>query len=46
MSTIKNNFRTWNSTITPQPNQFLDILIPYDDSLKIGNKFLMSGRAW
>lgn len=46
MSTIKGNFRTWNSTITPQPNQFLDILIPYDNSLKIGNKFLMSGRAW
>lgn len=46
MSTIKNNFRTWNGTITPLPNQFLDVLLPYNADLTIGKKFLFSRRAW
>ena len=46
IGSIKNNFRTWNGTITPLPNQFLDMLIPYEPDLEIGKKFLMSGRAW
>lgn len=46
MSTIKNNFRTWNGTITPLPNQFLDVLLPYNTDITIGKKFLFSQRAW
>lgn len=46
MSTIKNNFRTWNSTITPLPNQFLDLITPYIADIKLGQKFLIDSRAW
>lgn len=45
-STVKNNFRTWNSMITPQPNQFLDAILPANEEIKIGQRFLLSGRAW
>lgn len=45
-SSIKNNFRTWNATITPQPNQYLDMLIPLQKDITIGAKFLISERAW
>lgn len=46
MSVIKNNFRTWNSTITPQSNQFLEMLIPLQEDITIGKKFLISKRGW
>jgi len=26
---IKGNYRTWNSLITPQPNKYAEILMPY-----------------
>ena len=28
-SKIKENFRTWNELITPQPNKFIEIIMPY-----------------
>lgn len=28
-SKVKENFRTWNELITPQPNKYLEIIMPY-----------------
>ena len=28
-SKIKENFRLWNELITPQPNKFIEIIMPY-----------------
>ena len=28
-SKVKENFRTWNELITPQPNKFISIIMPY-----------------
>lgn len=46
ISSIKGNFRTWNGMITPQPNQFLDMIIPLNTEITINKKFIISGRAW
>lgn len=45
-SKIKGNFRTWNGLITPQPNQYLEMLVPSNDSIKLGQKFIIDQRAW
>lgn len=46
ISSIKSNFRTWNGMITPQPNQFLDMIIPSNSDIDVNKRFIMSGRAW
>lgn len=45
-SIVKQNFRTWNRLITPQPNQWLEMIIPTNESLKINQKFIIDNRAW
>ncbi len=44
-SVIKNNFRTWNNLITPQPNQYLEAIIPVRN-ISINQKFIIDNRAW
>lgn len=45
-SQVKANFRTWHSMITPQPNQYLQILVPSNDAISLGQKFIIDDRAW
>ena len=45
-SIVKQNFRTWNRLITPQPNQWLEILVPAKKTIKMDQKFIIDGRAW
>lgn len=44
-SKIKENYRTWNSLITPQPNKYAEILLP---KLNIERKthFIIEDEAW
>lgn len=42
---VKSNFRTWNRLITPQPNQYLEMLVP-KSPIHLGQKFIVSERAW
>lgn len=44
-SKIKENFRTWNSLITPQPNKFAEILIP-DTNIDKYTKFIINDEGW
>lgn len=43
---VKQNFRTWNRLITPQPNQWLEMLVPAKKTIKMDQKFIIDGRAW
>lgn len=45
-SIVKQNFRTWNRLITPQPNQWLEMLVPEKKTIKMDQKFIIDGRAW
>lgn len=45
-SQVKQNFRTWNKLITPQPNQYIEMLTASDNSIGLGQKFIIDGRAW
>ena len=45
-SIVKQNFRTWNRLITPQPNQWLEMLVPAKKTIKMDQKFIIDGRAW
>lgn len=42
---VKTNFRTWNNTITPQPNKFMEI-ITSRSNIQLGQKFLIEETAW
>lgn len=44
-SKIKENFRTWNNTITPQPNKYAEILLPKTDISKY-TKFIVEDEGW
>lgn len=44
-SKIKDNFRTWHSLITPQPNKYLEIIMPYQYMAKT-TEIIVSGEAW
>ena len=45
-SIVKQNFRTWNRLIIPQPNQWLEMLVPAKKTIKMDQKFIIDGRAW
>lgn len=45
-SQVKQNFRTWNRLITAQPNQYIEMLTPTQDSIILGQKFIIDDRAW
>lgn len=44
-SKIKDNFRTWHSLITPQPNKFIEIIMPYHYWEKT-TEILLRDEAW
>lgn len=44
-SKIKENFRTWNSLITPQPNKHAEMLIPKRD-IERATSFIVENEAW
>lgn len=44
-SKIKENFRTWNNTITPQPNKYAEILLPRTEISKY-TKFIVEDEGW
>ena len=45
-SQVKQNFRTWNQLIVAQPNQYMELLTPSQDSIILGQKFIIDDRAW
>ena len=44
-SKIKGNYRTWNSLITPQPNKYAEILMPYYPIERATN-FIIQDESW
>lgn len=44
-SKIKDNFRTWNELITPQPNKFLEVIMPYQEITK-ETEIMINGEVW
>lgn len=44
-SKIKENFRTWNNTITPQPNKYAEIILPRTEISKY-TKFIVEDEGW
>lgn len=44
-SKIKENFRTWNSLITPQPNKYAEMILPKKD-IERGTSFIIEDEAW
>lgn len=44
-SKIKENFRTWNSLITPQPNKYLEALLPRRDISRL-TRFIVEEEGW
>lgn len=44
-SKIKDNFRTWNNLITPQPNKYIELILPYTD-MKLGTEIIIIDETW
>ena len=44
-SKIKGNFRTWNNLITPQPNKYAELLMPYYPIDRATN-FIVEDESW
>lgn len=44
-SKVKENFRTWNSLITPQQNKFAELLLPRQE-IERGTSFIVEDEAW
>ena len=44
-SKIKENFRTWNALITPQPNKYAEMIIPKKD-IERGTSFIVENESW
>lgn len=44
-SKIKGNYRTWNALITPQPNKYAEILMPYYPIDRATN-FIVQDESW
>lgn len=42
---IKDNFRTWHSVITPQPNKFINIIMPYQ-LINLGTEIMVINEVW
>lgn len=45
-SQIKENFRTWNNLITPQPNRWIEVLLPRTKILSRNTKILIGDEGW
>ena len=44
-SKVKDNFRTWNDLITPQPNKYINIILPYRE-IKQGTEIMVLNEVW
>lgn len=44
-SKIKDNFRTWHSVITPQPNKFVNIMMPHQ-LMDLGTEIIVLDEVW
>lgn len=44
-SKVKENFRTWNSLITPQPNKYAEIIMPKHNIVR-ETSFIVEEEAW
>lgn len=44
-SKVKENFRTWNSLITPQPNKYAEIIMPKNEVAR-DTSFIVEDEAW
>ena len=44
-SKVKENFRTWNSLITPQPNKYAEIIMPRHNIAR-DTSFIVEEEAW
>ena len=42
---IKDNFRTWNNLITPQPNKYINIILPFR-KIKQGTEIMVLDEVW
>lgn len=44
-SKVKDNFRTWNNLITPQPNKYINIILPFR-KIKQGTEIIVLDEVW
>ena len=44
-SKIKDNFRTWHSVITPQPNKYINIMMPHQ-LMDLGTEIMVLNEVW
>lgn len=44
-SKIKDNFRTWHSVITPQPNKYINIIMPHQ-LMSLGTEIMVLDEVW
>ena len=44
-SKIKDNFRTWNEVITPQPNKYIQLILPHV-TMPINTEIIVLDEAW
>lgn len=44
-SKVKENFRTWNSLITPQPNKYAEMILPRTE-IKRWTRFIVEDEGW
>lgn len=44
-SKIKDNFRTWNEVITPQPNKYIQLILPHT-IMAINTEIIVLDEAW
>jgi len=44
-SKIKDNFRTWHNVITPQPNKYIEIILPHV-LMPINTEIIVMDEAW
>lgn len=44
-SKIKDNFRTWHSVITPQPNKYISIMMPHQ-LMALGTEIMVLDEVW
>lgn len=42
---IQDNFRSWHSVITPQPNKFIEVMMPHQ-AIEIGAEIIVIDEAW
>lgn len=44
-SKVKDNFRTWNNLITPQPNKYIEMVLPHT-KIPLGTDIMVLDEVW